>query len=164
MKIYKGEAGVTLTLENFLDLLEEDALEDIIDMVLDLEMSGSITGQSVMGDFDGDMFGDDVVFLGVVDLSDFDGDIESLLQDEDFLEKILEQEGVGFTNILDFMSDDPGHFDELSEDDFNQLSSFLTGDVFLSDEDLLDNLLCSNEDLKVKRIVQRFHHILDAQK
>lgn len=158
MRIYKGEAGVTLTLENFLDLLEDDALEDIIDMVLDLEMTGSITGQSIMGDFDGD-FGEDVVFLGVINLEDFDGDIDSLLEDENF----------GFANIpgiFDFLTEQPGHFDELSEDDLNLIfgPGSSLGSSFMSEEELMDNFLCSNEDLKVKRIVQRFRHILDASK
>jgi hypothetical protein len=153
MRIYKGEAGVTLTLENFLDLLEEDALEDIIDMVMDLEMTGSITGHSVMGDFDGE-FGDDVVFLGVINLEDFDGDIESLLEDENF----------GFANVLDFLTEDASHFDELTDEDLDLIFGPGSSASFISDEELMDNFLCSNEDLKVKRIVQRFHHILDAQK
>jgi hypothetical protein len=156
MRIYKGEAGVTLTLENFLDLLEEDALEDIIDMVLDLEATGSINGQSLMGDFDGDLMGDDVVFLGVLDLSDFDGDIEELLNGD----------STGLESILDYLVDEPGFFDAMSEEDFESLfgTESTLGGSFLSDEDILDNFFASNEDLRVKRIVQRFHHILDAQK
>lgn len=156
MRIYKGEAGVTLTLENFLDLLEEDALEDIIDMVLDLEMTGSITGQSFMGDFDGDILGDDVIFLGVINLEDFDGDIDKLFEDEN----------IGFANILDYLTEEQGHFDDLSEEDLDLIfgPGSSMGASFISEEELMDNFLCSNEDLKVKRIVQRFHHILDAQK
>jgi hypothetical protein len=155
MRIYKGEAGVDLTLESFLDLLEEDALEDIIDMVLDLEATGSIKGTSFIGDFDGD-FDDDVVFLGVINLEDFDGDIDSLFEDE----------GVGFANLFDFLSEEQGYFDNLSEEDLDLIfgPTSTLGASFPTEEELMENFLCSNEDLKVKRIVQRFRHILDAQK
>jgi hypothetical protein len=155
MRIYKGEAGVDLTLESFLDLLEEDALEDIIDMVLDLEATGSIKASSLLGDFDGD-FDDEVVFLGVINLDDFDGDIEDL----------LDIENIGLENLFDFLSEEPGHFDDLTEEDLNLVfgPGNKLGEAFFSEEDILDNFFCSNEDLRVKRIVQRFHHILDASK
>lgn len=159
MRIYKGGAGVEITLENFLDLLEEDALEDVIDMVLTLEETGSIKGDfnglkavdldALKGDFDGD-----VVFLGTIDLSDFDGDFESL----------FDIQNIGLENLLDYLVDDPDYFEDISEDDLSNLPGpfSTTGSPFLTKEEMMDNFLCSNEDLKVKRIVRRFRHIDDA--
>src|SRR5437764_15246592 len=89
-------------------MLEEDSLEYIIYMFIDLEATGSIKGSSFLGDFDGD-FDDDIVFLGVINLDDFDGDIEDL----------LDIENIGLENLFDFLSEEPGHFDDLTEEDLN---------------------------------------------
>jgi hypothetical protein len=68
MRIYKGEAGFELTTQSFLDLLEEDALDELINAVIDLEAA-----DPMQGDYDGDM-----IFLGEVDLDGFDGDLSNL--------------------------------------------------------------------------------------
>lgn len=137
MKIYKGDAAVEITMENFLTLLEDDALDDLIDMVLDLEETGSIK----KSDLDGD-----IVYLGTIDLDDldeFDGEIDGL---------------------FDHITDGLENYEILSVEDFENLfgKDSLFGAAFDDDEDILDNLLLSNEDLRIKRIVQRFRHIEDA--
>ena len=138
MKIYKGDAAVELTLDNFLDLLEDDALEDVINMVLDLEATGSIKGK----DFDGE-----IVYLGAVDMDDLD--------DYDDIE-----------GLFDHITDGLENYEIISVDDFENIfgADSLLGAAFLDDEDILDNLYLSNEDLRIKRIVQRFRHIEDASR
>lgn len=132
MKIYKNDASIELSLEDFLELLEEEALDQIIDMVIDLEASGSING-----DYDGE----NIIYMGSIDLND--GDIEDLF---DFL-------------------DSAENFEIMSEEDLDTIfgSGFLPNEYgFLDDEDMIDSLMSSNEDLKVRRIVQRFRHIDSA--
>lgn len=134
MKIYTGDVGMELTVQSFLDLLEEDALDEAINMVLDLEAASS----SLKGDFDGD-----VVFLGSVDLDDYDGDL---------------------TNLFDHITGNIEQYDDMDELDLMELQEILSsglilGNQYMDDDELLDNLLLSNEDLRVKRIVERFRHI-----
>lgn len=141
MKIYKGDAGIEITLDAFLELLEEDAIEEIVDMVVSLEATGSINGDinSMYGDYDGDM-----IYLGVLDMDEFDGDVGSL---------------------FDHITNNIEHYEVISEGD---LQEFLESAELLEAgeldilEDVMDELLLSNEDLKVKRIVNRFRHIDDA--
>jgi hypothetical protein len=133
MKIYKGDVGIDLTVDAFLELLEEDALDEAINMVLDLEATGSIKG-----DFDGD-----IIYMGAIDLDEFDGDISGL---------------------FDHITDNIEHYEVISEEDFESVfgAQSAMGGAFLSDEDIINNFLFSNEDLRVKRIAQRFRHIDDA--
>ena len=123
MKIYKGDIGVVLTVQSFLDLLEEDAVEEVIQMILDIEEQSELMG-----------FGEaEIIPIDLGELPD-NFDAESVFE----------------------------HF-------FNNLESYevypengleaLLGDVFSSGEEIMDNLMLSNEDLRVKRIVQRFRHI-----
>jgi len=53
MKIFKNKASITLTLEEFLGLLEEDALDDILMLLEDLDETGSIKGDRD-GNYDND--------------------------------------------------------------------------------------------------------------
>lgn len=64
MKIYKGDVGIELTTQAFLDLLEEDALDEAINMVLDLDAAASDLGETM--------------YMGVIIDEDFDGDLEGL--------------------------------------------------------------------------------------
>jgi len=141
MKIYKNNASVNLSLDEFLKLLEEDAVEDIIDMVNDLEQTGSVSSgefDNLMGDLDGD-----VLYMGAINLDDYDGELDYLWDD---------------------IIDNPDNYQMISEEDFENLfgKDSTLGKVFNSDQEILDNFLLSNEDLKVKRIVERFRHIDDA--
>lgn len=117
-----------MKMEDFLELLEEDALDEIINMVIDLEATGSIAG-----DLDGD------ILYGVIDLSDYDGNVDDL---------------------LDNLMSDPEYLNELSDEEFDKL--FISGDTFLSEEDMMEHFLLSNEDMRIKRIAERFRHIDDA--
>ena len=133
MRIYKGEVGVDLTVEAFLDILEEDVLEELIDMVLDLEATGSIKS-----DLDGD-----IIYLGQVDLDDIEGSLETLFEDME--------------NNMEF-------YDAYPEDELLNVFANEPYDIpyFDFEEELMDSLLLSNEDIQVKRIVKRFSHIDDA--
>jgi hypothetical protein len=124
MRIYKGDVGYELTVQSFLDLLEEDALDELIDSVLELDAHASLKG-----DFDGDM-----IHVVQVDLDEFDGDL---------------------SNLFDHITDNIEHYEVISQDDFDEVF----GHQFLTEEDIMDNLLFSNEDLRLKRIVERFRHI-----
>jgi hypothetical protein len=124
MRIYKGDVGYELTVQSFLDLLEEDALDELINSVLELDANASFAG-----DFDGDM-----IHVVQVDLDEFDGDL---------------------SNLFDHITDNIEHYEVISEEDFEEVF----GNPFLTEEDIMDNLLFSNEDLRLKRIVDRFRHI-----
>jgi hypothetical protein len=133
MRIYKGDVGMELTVQSFLDLLEEDALDEAINMVLDLDAASSLSG-----DYDGDL-----IYMGSIDLDGFDGDLE---------------------NLFDHITDNIEQYDTMDELDLLDLqeilnSGLILGNPFMDDDELLDNILLSNEDLRVKRIVQRFGHI-----
>lgn len=133
MRIYKGDVGFELTVQSFLDLLEEDALDEIINCVLDLEAEAALHS-----DFDGD-----IVYLGEVDLDNLDGDLSGLFDH--------------ITNNIDhFDVIEEDDYDTI----FGKESAL--GAMFLDDADILDNFLLSNEDLRIKRIVKRFRHIDDA--
>lgn len=134
MRIYKGDTGMELTVQAFLDLLEEDALDEAIDMVLELDAAAS----SFEGDFDGD-----IVFLGEINLDNYDGDL---------------------TNLFDHITENIEQYDDMDELDLADLEeifaeTMMLGSAYMTDDELLDNLLLSNEDLRVKRIVERFRHI-----
>lgn len=132
MKIYKGDVGCELTVQAFLDLLEEEALDELIDTVLELEAAGT------MGDLDGDVY-----FMGEVSLDKFDGDLG---------------------NIFDHITDSSEHYETLSEEDFNNIFGAYSamGSSFTNDDEIYNNLMLSNEDLKIRRIVNRFSHIEEA--
>lgn len=136
MRIYKGEVGVDLTVEAFLDILEEDALDEIVDMVMDLEATGSI--KEFKGDLDGD-----IIYLGQVNLDDLDNDLSALFEN---------------------MESNMEFYDAFSEEEM--VSMFMDDPYaipyFDLEEELMDNFLLSNEDIRVKRIVKRFSHINDA--
>lgn len=133
MKIYKNNTGVEMKMEDFLNLLEEDALDEIIDMVLDLEATGSIKG-----DFDGEQ----LYSIGVMNVND------------------LGLDGGQMDDLFDYIKDNPDSYEVVSEEDFaNLFGGEALGSLFMDDEDIIDNLMLSNEDLKVKKIVQRFNHI-----
>lgn len=130
MRIYKGESGVEMSLEGFLDMLEEDAVHEVINMVNDLDRTGSIKG-----DFDGD-----VIYMGEINLNDYDGDI---------------------SDIFDRLAENSDNYETMSQEDFEEVfgKESSIGGAFLDDDEILDNFLYSNEDLRVKRIVERFSHI-----
>ena len=131
MKIYKNNASVELSLEDFLELLEEDALEEIIEMVIDLDETGSIKGE----------YGDDIQFISVENIGDIKG-------------------------LFDFIEDDISYYDTISEEDLAEIfgTGSTIGNMFDSDNNIKDNFVLSNEDLKAKRIVERFGHIDNASK
>lgn len=148
MKIYKNSAYVTLELDEFLGLLEEDALDEIIYMVSDLDASGTISS-------------DDDMFQGALD--DYDGDIEDILSG-DFPAVVYYQDGVDISDLMDIFPDDT-EFHLVSGDDDMLLSMMdeFPGydDGMIAGESLMDNLLLSNEDLRVRKIVKRFSNLLD---
>lgn len=151
MKIYKNSSYVKLELDEFLGLLEEDALDEIIYMITDLDNSGSING-----DDDGDY---DDEFLDV--LEGYAGDISDILMG-DFPSVVYYQEGLDLADLMEIFPDDT-EFHPVSAD-FNES---MIGDFpgyesgMVAGESLMDNLLLSNEDLRVRKIVKRFSHLLD---
>lgn len=126
MKIYKGDIGVILNVQAFLDLLEEDAVDEVIQMILDIEEQSALMGFDEAEIFHVDM--------GEIP-EDFDAD------------KMFEH----FFNNLE-------SYEVYSENGYGAL----LGDIFHTEEEVIDNLMLSNEDLRVKRIVQRFRHIDSA--
>ena len=132
MKIYKGDVGCELTVQAFLDLLEEEALDELIETVLELDAAAT------MSDLD-----EDVYFMGAVNLDQFDGDL---------------------SNLFDHITDSSEHYETLSEEDFNNIFGAYSamGGSFTNDDEIYNNLMLSNEDLKVRRIVNRFRHIEEA--
>lgn len=132
MKIYKGDVGIDLSVQAFLDLLEEDALDEAINMVLDLDAAASELGE----------FGE-TMHIGVFIDEDFDGNIDGLF---DHITNNLEHYEV--IEEKDF------------ESAFGKQSGL--GQAFYSDEDIENNFTLSFEDLRVKRMVGRFRHIDDA--
>jgi hypothetical protein len=133
MKIYKGDVSIDLGLKDFLELLEEDALDEIIDLVVDLEQTGSISPNNT--GFEAGMY--------MIDVTDYDGNIEDL---------------------FDKFAQNPEAYEITSEEDLSNLFGVesMLGQSFASDEDIMDNFLLTNEDLKVKRILKRFGHVNDA--
>ena len=129
MRIYKGDVGIELTIQAFLDLLEEDALEEAINLVLDMDAAHSLKED----------YGGDFTYIGSFEIND-----DTL---EELFEHIIE-------NIENY--EDVEEVDLLSMDEAKKNQ---TNEPLLSEEDLLDNLFLSNEDLRVKRIVKRFGHI-----
>lgn len=120
MKIHKNSASVDLTLDDFLGLLEEEALDDILELLTDLDETGVMNPSN-----------------------------DSKAWEEAF------EEAIGNPDDYEIY-----YLGELDEEDYDEL--FSNPDGPLLDELLLQNLLFSNEDLKVRRIVDRFHHIEDA--
>lgn len=142
MKIYKNNANITLSLDEFLDLLEEDALEDVFIMLMDLDETGSINPNN--------LYSNDVTYeYYYVDSEDFDellnglGDIDYMFDEEDMYAMSDEELDMVF-GVHDSYED----FDEIDPDYAGEMGS------------LADELLMSNEDLRIRRIVNRFKHIL----
>lgn len=149
MKIYKNNSYVKLELDEFLGLLEEDALDEIIYMVQDLDATGSINGE-YGGDYSGA-------------LDDYTGDIEDILNG-DYPAVVYYQDGIDITDLMEMFPNDT-EFYPVSENDemFQSMLYDFPGyeDGMIAGETLMDNLLLSNEDLRVRKIVKRFNHLLD---
>lgn len=134
MKIYKNSACVNLELDEFLDLLEEDALDDVIYLVMDLDATGTAVDDEVMdGDFDGE-----------------------------FHTKIYHIDDGQIGDILGFLGDNVEYYPVADNETLDKIFG-VTGSNhgFIDDEFLMDNLMLSNEDLLVQRIVNRFGYLLD---
>lgn len=119
MKIHKNSASIDLSLDDFLELLEEDALDDILELLTDLDETGVMNPNN-----------------------------DSTAWEEAF------SDAIGNPDDYEIY-----YLGELDGEEYDEL--FSNPDNSLLDE-ILGNLLFSNEDLKVRRIVDRFHHIEDA--
>lgn len=122
MRIYKNNASINMSLDEFLEFLEEEALDDLLHMLEQIDENGSIHG-----DFDGDF-----IHLSGEDFEATLDDIFANMDDDDFI----------------YMS-------EIDEEMFNALMG--------ADAELLDELLMSNEDIKVRKIVEAFSFIDDSK-
>jgi hypothetical protein len=78
MKIYKNNAGIILSLDEFLEFLEEDALEDLLQMLDDAADKGA-EFEDMLGDFDGD-----IMSITGEDLEELEH-IFANMSDEDFI-------------------------------------------------------------------------------
>lgn len=124
MKIVKNNASIELSLDDFLDLLEEEALDDVLSLLEDLDNHGSISNKNWEDDFE-------------------DEDLD--IFDEDFFKNYMSDSEVYYLGAV-------------TEEEFEELmAEYQDGDDPF--ESLFDNLTLSNEDLKVKKIAQRFRHI-----
>jgi hypothetical protein len=140
MKIYKNNSYVKLELDEFLDLLEEDALDEIIYMIMDLDASGSINGNSI---------------------DDYDEDYSDM--DEEFITKIYYTDSIDIQELMSIFPDDVEYYSMEDNDEMlNQIIDFPGYiDGVIAGETMMDNLLLTNEDLQVRKIVKRFNHLLD---
>ena len=128
MKIYKNGAKVELDLDEFLDLLEEDALDDVIHLVMDLDSTGSIKNSTQEGTY----------------------------------KKIYYSDGMNMEEMLEAIGEDVEHYLLISEETLDKIfggAGAMNG--FIDEERLMDTMLLSNEDLRVRRIVDRFFYLLD---
>lgn len=128
MKIYKNGAKVELDLDEFLDLLEEDALDDVIYLVMDLDSTGSIKNSTQEGTY----------------------------------KKIYYSDGMNMEEMLEAIGEDVEHYSLISEETLDKIfggAGAMNG--FIDEERLMDTMLLSNEDLRVRRIVDRFFYLLD---
>lgn len=136
MKIYKNNSKVELELEEFYDLLEEDALDQVIYMVLDLDETGSINKGPQLPNLLGD-------------------------EDGDSITRVYYSEGLEMEELLSMFGDNIEYIGmgTMSEEDLDEVFES-SGGGFINDSTLMDNLLLSNEDLRVRKIVERFSRLL----
>lgn len=82
MRIFKGNVGFEMTVQSFLDLLEEDALEEIVETIISIEQSDSFYGEGDFEDYESGL-----LFLGSLTEAELDdlantNDIEIMSQEE----------------------------------------------------------------------------------
>jgi hypothetical protein len=123
MKLSKNNACINLSLDEFLEFLEEEALDDVLHLLNQLDQGADL--HDIAGDFDGD----------IIHLSG------------DNLESIFSE-----MTDADFYS-----LDSMTEEEFLQMISD-------ADPELLDEIMLSNEDIKVRDIVKAFSYIEDLDK
>lgn len=82
MRIFKGNIGFEMTVQSFLDLLEEDALEEIVETIISIEECDPFYGEGDFDDYESGM-----LFMGSLteeELNDLvnTNDIEVMSQEE----------------------------------------------------------------------------------
>lgn len=119
MKLYKNNACINMSLDEFLEFLEEEALDDVLHLLNKLDEEGAM-------------------------YADFDGDVAYL------------DGGENLESIFAGMSDEDFYMETMNEDVFNMIAG--------ASPELLDELLLSNEDIKVREIVKAFSYIEHPEK